>query len=142
VKAAAAPATQDPSEVFFAGCARGELLLLRCADCATWSFPGVLLAPALRPRCPECLSADLAWKQSSGLGALYTFTTVHRRPDVQRSAPRDVCLVELDEGPRIFTSVVERDDANLVIGMRLRVAFEPTGTGVLRPVFKLDDRSI
>jgi uncharacterized OB-fold protein len=50
-------------------------------------------------------------------------------------------LVELDEGPRIFSNVVELDDANLVIGMRLRVAFESTEAGLVRPVFKLDDRT-
>jgi uncharacterized OB-fold protein len=130
---------EDPSDVFFDGCRRGELLLKHCPSCGVWSFPGVLLAPALRPRCPECFAADPKWVPSSGRGSLYTFTTMHRAPEPGRQVPYSVCLVELDEGPRIFSNVVNCDSRDLIIGMRLRVKFEVTEGRFVRPVFEPDD---
>lgn len=76
------------------------------------------------------------WRVSTGLGTVYS-TTVVRGRDAE---PRNVCLVELDEGPRMMTRVDGVAPEAVVIGMRVRVAWTDDDLPV--PVFvPADDRA-
>ncbi|MER5669628.1 Zn-ribbon domain-containing OB-fold protein [Pseudonocardia alni] len=126
--------TPHPSPVsrpFWEACARHELVLQRCAACGTTVFYP-------RSVCPGCLSDRLDWVPVSGDATLYSYT-VARRATHRRLAdrvPYVIAIVELDEGPRMTSTVVGSDPDDLAVGLRLRVDFEDAGD-LAFPVFRV-----
>ena len=112
------PTTDQETEPFWEACRRGQLLVQRCGAC------GHVYAYA-RPFCPACWSEDVAWVEASGRGTLYTWSTVHRNdlPPFGDRVPYVAAIVELEEGPRLMTNVVDASDDRLEIGMPLEVTF-------------------
>jgi uncharacterized OB-fold protein len=122
------PVPDEASAPFFAGAARGELMLQRCGSCAAFMWP-------VKPRCVECFSADVEWTPASGRAELYSFVVVHQRyPGFD--APYVVATVVTSEGVRLDTSIVVDDAPRLEIGMALEVVFEPVSEDVVVPKFK------
>ena len=103
---------EAPRARFEAGCARGVLLYQwnRAAGRAVF-YPRVL--------------PGLEWRESAGAGTVYSATTIRPRGE----DPRDVALIDLDEGFRMMSRVV---GGEVRIGMRVRVAFED-GVPVFHP---------
>ena len=124
--------TVDPETQEFWDAARdGRLLLRRCNACGEASF-------YTRRFCPSCWSADVAWEQASGQAALYTWSVVHANdlPPFGERVPYVAAIVDLAEGPRMMTNVVECDFDALAIGMALEVTFEERTDDVTVPVFR------
>ena len=100
---------------------RDVLLVPRCQSCgkAFW-YP--------RAFCPWCHSGDVDWNESPGTGSIYSFTVVERGAGPWAEVvPYVVAYVELDEGPRLLTNLVEVDPARLAVGQRVRVIFDQAG---------------
>ncbi len=118
------PAVSAEAEEFWAATAEGRLLLRRCDDCGT-----VIWYP--RAHCPACGSQRTSWTQASGKGTVYTFTVVHRSmlEGFRDALPYVIAYVELEEGPRVLTNVVDCDPASVEVGMPVSVVFHDTGTG-------------
>jgi uncharacterized OB-fold protein len=114
---------------FWAATTQGRLLLRRCLACraAIW-YP--------RPACPFCHSADTAWEQASGRGIIYTYTVVRRGAGAYKDAPYVLAYVELDEGPRMMTNIVDCDFGALEIGLPVEVVFHLAGAGAALPRFR------
>ena len=115
-----AKAAQPNSEnlPFFEGAEQGQLVLPRCRDCdfVIW-FP--------REICPECGSQDVGWFEASGDGSIYSFTVTRRIPGGgNKVTPFVLAYVELDEGPRVMTNIVECDPEQISIGDRVEAVFE------------------
>ena len=75
---------------------------------------------------PGTLADDLEWREVSGAGTLYTFTVADRptAPPWADALPQFLAIVELDEGPRLSSELVDvRPDA-LRVGMRVQPVFE------------------
>jgi hypothetical protein len=110
---------------------RDVLVVPRCNVCgkAFW-YP--------RPFCPFCHSTDLSWEESNGGASIYTFTVAQRgQGPWEAVAPYVVAYVELDEGPKVLTNIVECDPATLAIGQRVSPIFEQSGESKIlrfRPV--------
>ena len=122
------PVPDEGSAPFFAGAARGELMLQRCRSCGAFMWP-------VKPRCVECFSGDVEWARASGRAELYSFAVVHQRyPGFEE--PYVVATVETPEGVRFNTSVVGVDPGELEIGMPLEVVFEPVSDDVSVPKFR------
>jgi uncharacterized OB-fold protein len=83
----------------------------------------------VRPRCIACFADALSWEPASGRGTLYSYSFVHRTYDPAFAAevPYNVVLVDLEEGVRTLSNVVDVDRADLEIGMALEVTFETVG---------------
>ncbi len=112
---------------YWAAAADGRLLIRRCAACGrAHHYP--------REFCPHCWSEDVAWEQATGRATLYTWSTVHRNDLLPFSdrTPYIAAVVDLAEGPRMMTQVVDAEEAELSAGMPLRVAFTG-GKPVFRP---------
>lgn len=80
------------------------------------------------------------WEEASGLGTLYTWSVVRRNdlaPFGER-VPYVTAVVTLDEGPRMLSNLVDVDEAEVRIGMRLRVTWQDDGDYTL-PVFTKAD---
>ncbi len=116
------PDLDDPlTQEFFAGAARGELVIPRCEQCDRWVwYP--------EETCPECGGA-LQWTRTSGSGRLFSWAVVHRPflPAFAEMVPFVTALVALEEAPevRIVTYVVDVDPADLVADLPLEATFRP-----------------
>jgi uncharacterized OB-fold protein len=125
------PVPDEISAPFFDGAREGRLMLQHCAACDGWSFP-------VRERCPHCFAAKLQWRPSSGRGTLYTFAIMHQvmNPGFASSVPYNVSQIDLEEGVRMVSNVVEVANDALQIGMKLEVFFDDVGDNVRIPKFR------
>ena len=126
----AIPRPDADSAPFWAAAADGRLELPRCRAC------GVLHAYPRR-RCPRCGSDDLVWERLSGRAAVHAVTVVHRPPEpaLADAVPYALALVDLEEGPRLMTRIVDCPPESVRIGQAVVVRFEPVGDGVALPLF-------
>lgn len=70
---------------------------------------------------PATGCTQLEWVPASGQGVIYSFTTVRPRPPRQ---PYNVCLVDLAEGPRMMSRVVEVAGDDVRIGQAVSARVE------------------
>ena len=112
------PVPDAVTRPFWEGVAEGVLRLQRCAACGRHVFYP-------RAVCPFCMSTGLAWVEAGGSGRVHSFTVVHRAPAEYRDeAPYVVALVELDEGVRMMTRLVDVEPAAVSVGMPVEVAIQ------------------
>ena len=94
----------------------GRLDVQRCQSCGRHVFYP-------RSLCPHCGGADLEWVTVSGRGTVYSYTVVHRAPaEFEAEAPYVVALVELEEGVRMLTRLIDVEPAAVGVGMPVEVA--------------------
>ena len=84
------------------------------------------------------LEQRLEWIEASGRATLYTWSVVRRNdlPPFNERVPYVAAVVDLDEGPRMMTNVVDCEFDALQIGMPLDVVFQPIADDVTIPVFR------
>ncbi len=85
--------------------------------------------------CPHCGSGSLTWKQSDGLGTVYSTSTISPRG----GEPYAVVLVNLDDGPRLMSNMIGIAAADVRIGLRVRVRIEQRDGGAVA-LFEEDRR--
>ena len=123
------PVPTPTSQPFWDGLAAGEVCLQRCDDCDAWVFYP-------RNRCSNCLSDQLTWHTVSGEGKLYTFTLARQptAPHFVDELPQKLAVVELDEGVRVTSTLVNVEEDAIAIGMRVKPFFDkmPGGITLLR----------
>jgi hypothetical protein len=100
---------------FFDGAREGRLLIQRCADCGTLRHP-----PA--PMCARCGSLATDAQESTGRGTIHSWIVSHHpsRPDAE---PRIVVLVDLEEGTRLVSNLVDADADGVATGQAVEVCF-------------------
>jgi uncharacterized protein len=126
------PDVNNPfSKLFWEACTRHELTLQKCSMCGT-----VRYYP--RPYCPECQSGEATWINCSGRATVYSFTTVHRPLTrwFKTKVPITVAIVELEEGTRMMTNIIDVDPELVSVGMQVEVTFEDVADGVTLPLFR------
>jgi uncharacterized OB-fold protein len=109
----------------------GRLLIKRCRSCGRAHFYP-------RPFCPHCWSEEVEWEQASGRASLYTWSVVHQNdlPPFNERIPYVAAIVELEEGPRMMSNVVDCPAERLAVDMALEVVFQPATEDVVLPVFR------
>lgn len=114
------PVADEESRPFFAGAKESKLMLLRCTQCGTYRLPG-------RDRCSDCWSTETEWAQVSGRGKLYTFGVMHQQyhPSFAEVIPYNYAIVELAEGPRLVTNIVDCTNEDLRTDMPVEAVFDP-----------------
>ncbi|MEW2486931.1 Zn-ribbon domain-containing OB-fold protein [Streptomyces sp. NPDC048411] len=125
------PEPDDFTRPYWDAAAEGYLLLRRCRACgAAHHYP--------REFCPTCWSEDVDWERASGRARLYTWSVVHRNdlPPFGSRVPYTAAVVDLAEGPRMMTEIVDCEESALAIGMELRVAFRQEEGCEAVPVFR------
>ena len=119
----------DPTTApFWEAAARHELMVQRCDSCGHHQFYP-------RPFCLACGGDDLDWAEVSGKGAVYSLTVPRIPVGPGFEPPYPVALVELDEGPRMLTNIVNGEAA---IGDRVRLAWKDRKGAPPLPVFEPD----
>ncbi len=108
-----------------------RFVLQRCTECGEHQF---------YPRgvCSHCLSSDLEWLEASGKGTVYSFSVNHRapHPGFADKLPFVLAIVELAEGPRMMTNIVDCDPETVAIGMEVEVVFDDITEEVTLPKFR------
>lgn len=119
----------ETSAEFWAGTARGKLLVQTCSACGAWRMPP-------RPMCPRCRSLTVQWQPTSGRGTIWSYVVPHPPllPAYAELAPYNAIIVALDEDPMIrfvgnlvaspHGAINEIDPATIVIGERVTVVFQ------------------
>jgi uncharacterized OB-fold protein len=118
-----APRPNLETKPFWDATAEGRLVLPRCNACAT-----IIWTPRLF--CPACGSTDVSWFDASGRGTIYSFSIIRKGQGQYREAgPYVLAYVELEEGPRVMTNIVDCDPESLEVGQAVRVVWHDTGEG-------------
>lgn len=126
----AAPVSSPDTAEYWAGCARHELLIQRCAGCGTHQFYPRML-------CTTCSGRALHWVRASGRGRVRSYTVVRRAVSEAFAAevPYIVALIALEEGPTMMAGIVHCQIGDVRIGMAVQVTFDDWSAGVSIPKF-------
>ena len=117
---------------FWESLKREDIQVQRCDDCTNHVFYP-------RALCPHCSSRKLNWTAVSGRGRIYSFTIVQKGPGAFHSdPPYVVALVELDEGCRMMSNIVEieADPDKVKIGMPVEIVYDHVTDDVTLPKFR------
>lgn len=119
------PQPTPVTQPFWDGLAEGRIRIQRCLDCGGWVFYP-------RSHCNHCLSDRLEWRDVSGDATLYSFT-ITRQPTAPFFAdemPQRLAVVELAEGVRVTSTLVNVADGDIRVGMRLQPVFDRVSDAV------------
>lgn len=97
-----------PLQVYQDFLADGRFMLQQCKDCG-----GHVFYP--RALCVHCGSAELKWVEASGRGTVYSTSVVRVKPGTGEDY--NVALIDLEEGPRMMSRVVDLAPEKVRIGM-------------------------
>lgn len=125
------PPASEVTEPFWEATRERRLLLQWCVPCNEAVFYP-------REACPRCLGTALEWRASGGRGVVYAVSIQHKPafPGLAGKVPYAVVLVDLDEGVRLMSNVVECDVDDVVIGLPVEVTWEPLSDGRNLPQFR------
>ncbi|TDI91058.1 MAG: OB-fold domain-containing protein [Candidatus Dadabacteria bacterium] len=84
------------------------------------------------------MSQDIEWVNASGRGKVWTYSIHNMGPTkaYKGDPPYVVALVELDEGVKMMTNIVDCDPQDVKIGMEVEVVFDDITEDVTLPKFK------
>lgn len=124
------PQPTPETQPFWDGTKTGELRLQRCDACAHAYFPP-------RPFCPKCASRKVSWFKASGRATLYSYV-IHHRPVPGFTPPYSIAVVELAEGPRMMTNIVNcpQTPEALQLDMPVEVTFIKLSDAIALPQFQ------
>lgn len=113
------PTPRPESAPFWAGLLEEEIRLQRCDSCARVQFYP-------RPACRYCGATELTWETVSGRAEVYTYTIIHRAPfeAFADDVPYVLAVAQLEEGPRLVTTIVGVDPDEVRIGMALTPVYD------------------
>jgi uncharacterized OB-fold protein len=107
--------------------------LQRCGACGLFVYYP-------RPLCPACFSDDLTWTPVSGRGVVHAFTIPHRHPNPAFTAngPYVVALVELEEGARLLSTLVDvpATPEAVRVGLPVEIVYDDVTAEVTLPRFR------
>ena len=112
------PAITDNNKHFYDSIENGELVANKCDDCHHTFLP-----PA--KNCPNCLSENVDWAALSCEGSVYSYVEYHRpyHEAFKDKVPYVVAIVELKEGPRVISNILDYDLKTLRVGAPLEAVF-------------------
>ena len=113
------PISPALSQPFWEAARRHELVMPRCKTCDQLFFYP-------RSECPRCLSTDLEWVKMSGHGRLHSFTIVQQPANAAFNAdvPYVYAVVQLNEGPRMVSNIVQCDLEALRVDMPVEAVYD------------------
>lgn len=123
------PPAVGENQGFWDSAKNGELVFQRCKECSTWVHPP-------RPACPSCRSLEKEWRPSSGKGIIHSWVIYREAPNPSFVAPYAVALVELEEGVRIISNLVDVKLDQVQIGMPVEVVFDNVTEDLALPKFR------
>lgn len=125
------PTPSSWSRPYWDAVAEGRLVFQRCDSCIRAVFPP-------RKFCPNCASPNFSWEDSAGTGSVYSYSVVERGAleEFKADLPYVVAVVELDEGYRMVSRIVDSQPDDVGCDVRVRVRIGEDGSRL--PVFVLE----
>ena len=125
------PTLDELNRPFWEACRKNELLLQKCSACGHVRYP-------IAAYCPECLDENAQWTPMSGRGIVFSSIVFHQvyHPGFKNDVPYNVSLIQLDEGPRLFSNVVGVPPGSVKVGDRVEVQFDAVTESLTIPRFR------
>ena len=123
------PVLEGLTKEFYGWCARHQLRFQRCAVCRTWRH-------VPRELCAECGAGGWEWAMSSGKGTVFTWTVAARPMHPAFDAPLATVVIEMAEGVRVVSEVVDCPPDELEIGMPVTVTYDAVTPELTLPKFR------
>ena len=116
---------------FYSYCKQQELRFQKCSQCGRWRH-------VPREMCPDCGSFDYEWVESSGRGQVFSWATTDQPmlPQFADAVRYTIAIVELEEGVRMATWVVDVPSDELRVGLPVVVVFDDVTSEVTLPKFR------
>jgi uncharacterized OB-fold protein len=127
------PWTRD----FWKATKQNKLMIQHCKECnSNIFFP--------KKVCPECWSENLTWIEASGKAKVNTFTVMLDmvEPKFMKDLPYVLAMVDLPEGIRMTTRIVNCKPEDVAIDMDVEVLFDEVSAECSLPVFQPTDESL
>jgi len=128
------PTPRTPeAKPYWDGLKEGKLMIPKCDDCGhNFFYP--------RIACPSCHSRNVGWTQASGKGKLYSFEIAHRalNPAFKVEPPYILAMIELEEGPRMMSNLINIDPDPSVVkcDMPVEIVYEKQNDDVTIALFQ------
>lgn len=123
-----APLLTEDNHGFWDAAAEHRLVAQECSACHELHHPP-------RPMCPRCGSVEHGWHELSGRGTVYSFSLLHHPQHPAFTYPVVAAIIELAEGVRMVSNVVDCDPHDVYIEMPVEVRFAATADDRAVPVF-------
>ena len=113
------PHIDEENRPWWEAAQRHELSIQKCRDCGDLRFHP-------RALCTSCMSSSTEWVKCSGKGKIYTFTVTNQNGSAgfRDALPYVLAWVDLEEGVRILTNIVDCPPAQVKIDQRVEVVFD------------------
>jgi uncharacterized protein len=125
------PDLSGPMKAFWEAAKRHRLVVQRCLGCGAHRFPA-------RDLCSRCLSREVDWVPVSGRGSIFTWAVMHQvyHPGFADAVPYAVVVVELEEGARLISNLVDCPTADIRAGMPVEAVFDDVTAEATLPKFR------
>lgn len=125
------PAISSLNKPYWDGLKNRELRMQRCDECGRIWYP-----PS--PLCPGCWSRKFTWTRLSGRGHVNSWVVFHQSyfRGYDDELPYNVAEVQLDEGPRLLTNLVDIADDRIRAGMPVEIVFDDVTSEITLAKFK------
>jgi len=125
------PEIQPWSKKFWEGAKQHKLLIQECRDCGAKIFYP-------RKVCSECWSPNLFWSEASGKGKIFSYSVTMAGVEDKfvEDLPFVLALVDLEEGVRMMTNIVNCKPDEVSIGMDVEVVFEDVTEDITLPKWR------
>jgi uncharacterized OB-fold protein len=126
------PTLSDENRPFWDAAKRQELHMQQCQDCNHIRYP-------INHICPKCLSGRAEWKRLSGRGEVFSYIVFHQvyHAGFAKDVPYNVAMIQLEEGPRMFSNVIGVPTDQVKVGDKVEVTFDKVTEDVTIPRFQL-----
>ncbi len=121
----------EQNKPYWEAAKRHELMMQKCPKC------GYVRNPSAK-YCPECLDENNNWVKLSGKGKVWSYGIYHHlyNEAFEKDLPYNVALVELDEGPKLVTNMVNIANQDIKVNMPVEVVFDDVTPEVTLVKFK------
>jgi uncharacterized protein len=127
------PELTDLTRPFWSAARKRRLMMQKCGRCGTLDF-------LPKPWCIECGHLGLEWIEVKPQGSVYShtvaYTVMMNYPGWKSDLPLVMCLIELDDGPRMYGQLTGCAPESVRIGMRVEAYFEDLGEEAGIPKFR------
>ena len=127
------PEIVDLTRPFWTAAKEGRFVMQKCSKCGTVNFHP-------KPWCIECGCRDLPWTEMKPEGTVYSYT-ISRMVAMNYKGWEDelpvlFCLIDIDDGARMYAQVTDCTPEDIHIGMRVSVYFEDISEEAGIPKFR------